>query len=61
TNGGIISDFHGVGKVKYHFLTKKSVLFLVYQTINLSSKPLKINKKKVFTLVKKLYKKKKKN
>ncbi|EAA1586686.1 TPA: hypothetical protein ACHJJW_003898, partial [Escherichia coli] len=42
TNGGIISDFHGVGKVKYHFLTIKSVLFLVYQTISLHSKLLEI-------------------
>ncbi|MBU5658055.1 hypothetical protein KQJ24_11990, partial [Escherichia sp. S2_ASV_4] len=35
TNGRIISDFNGVGKVKYHFLTIKRVLFLVYQTISI--------------------------
>lgn len=51
TNGGIISDFHGVGKVKYHFLTIKSVLFLVYQTISLHSKPLEIIKTQVFHLL----------
>ncbi|PSZ20106.1 hypothetical protein C7B04_02045 [Escherichia sp. 4726-5] len=38
TNGGIISDFRGAGKVKYHFLTIKRVLFLVYQTISINSK-----------------------
>ncbi|MDZ7185012.1 hypothetical protein U4005_18125, partial [Escherichia coli] len=38
TNGRIISDFNGMGKVKYHFLTIKRVLFLVYQTISIHSK-----------------------
>ncbi|MEW0576895.1 hypothetical protein AB0U61_07485, partial [Escherichia coli] len=42
TNGRIISDFNGMGKVKYHFLTIKRVLFLVYQTISIHSKPLEI-------------------
>ena len=51
TNGRIISDFNGVGKVKYHFLTIKRVLFLVYQTISLHSKPLEIIKTQVFYLL----------
>ncbi|MGS5255001.1 hypothetical protein ACVD07_20555, partial [Escherichia coli] len=48
TNGRIISDFNGMGKVKYHFLTIKRVLFLVYQTISIHSKPLEIIKTQVF-------------
>ncbi|MCB4494705.1 hypothetical protein LHL08_14745, partial [Escherichia coli] len=48
TNGRIISDFNGMGKVKYHFLTIKSVLFLVYQTISIHSKSLEIIKTQVF-------------
>ncbi|MQL43051.1 hypothetical protein EI019_06835 [Escherichia coli] len=48
TNGRIISDFNGMGKVKYHFLTIKRVLFLVYQTISIHSKPLEIIKAQVF-------------
>ncbi|EIQ18623.1 hypothetical protein SFK315_3438 [Shigella flexneri K-315] len=36
------------GKVKYHFLTIKRVLFLVYQTISIHSKPLEIIKTQVF-------------
>ncbi|AVJ75531.1 hypothetical protein CSC06_2849 [Escherichia coli] len=37
-----------MGKVKYHFLTIKRVLFLVYQTISIHSKPLEIIKAQVF-------------
>ncbi|WP_213078695.1 hypothetical protein, partial [Escherichia coli] len=37
-----------MGKVKYHFLTIKRVLFLVYQTISIHSKPLEIIKTQVF-------------
>ncbi|MCS1301690.1 hypothetical protein NX024_09660, partial [Escherichia coli] len=48
TNGRIISDFNGMGKVKYHFSTIKRVLFLVYQTISIHSKPLEIIKTQVF-------------
>ncbi|EFO0696258.1 hypothetical protein DYS15_23865 [Escherichia coli] len=48
TNGRIISDFHGVGKVKYHLLTIKRVLFLVYQTISIHSKSLEIIRTQVF-------------
>ncbi|MDW6957723.1 hypothetical protein RNP80_07980, partial [Escherichia coli] len=39
---------HRMGKVKYHFLTIKRVLFLVYQTISIHSKPLEIIKTQVF-------------
>ncbi|KDU32491.1 hypothetical protein AD44_0691 [Escherichia coli 3-373-03_S4_C3] len=37
-----------MGKVKYHFLTIKRVLFLVYQTISIHSKSSDIIKTQVF-------------
>ncbi|CDL25153.1 FIG00643509: hypothetical protein [Escherichia coli ISC7] len=40
-----------MGKVKYHFLTIKRVLFLVYQTISIHSKPLENNQNTGIPLV----------